>query len=61
MKTKRKYICLNDYEHRLLVGCLVAARNQYRREGKSIEDVNDLTLKIIDVPSKNLRAIKEEA
>ena len=61
MKTKRKYICLNDYEHRLLVGCLVAARNQYLREGKSIEDVNDLTLKIIDVPSKNLRAIKEEA
>ena len=60
MKTKRKYIYLSDYEHRLLVGCLVTVRNQYLREGKPIEDVNDLTLKIIDAPSKKLRAIKEE-
>ena len=48
MKTKRKYFYLDDYEHRLLVGCLVTARNEYIHEDKPIEDVNELILKIID-------------
>ena len=61
MKAKRKYFYLDD-EHRLLVGCLVTARNEYIREGKPLEDVNDLILKIIDAPSKKLRVVaKEEA
>ena len=47
MKTERKYFYLDDFEHRLLVGCLMAARNEYIQEGKPIEDVNDLILKII--------------
>ena len=47
MKTKRKYFYLDDFEHRLLVGCLMAARNEFIQEGKPIEDVNDLILKII--------------
>ena len=61
MKTKRKYFYLDDFEHRLLVGCLVTARNEYIRQGKPLEDVNDLILKIIDAPSKKLRVVKEEA
>ena len=61
MKTKRKYIYPNDYEHRLLVGCLVTVRNQYLHDGKPTEDVNDLILKAIDAPSKKLRIIKEGA
>ena len=62
MKAKRKYFYLDDFEHRLLVGCLVTARNEYIREGKPLEDVNDLILKIIDAPSKKLRVVaKEEA
>ena len=60
MKTKRKYFYLDDYEHRLLVGCLVTARNEYIHENKPIEDVNALILKIIDAPSKKLRVVKEE-
>ena len=40
MKAKRKYFYLDDFEHRLLVGCLVTARNEYIREGKPLEDVN---------------------
>ena len=32
MKTKRKYFYLDDFEHRLLVGCLVTARNEYIHE-----------------------------
>ena len=60
MKTKRKYFYLDVYEHRLLVGCLVTARNEYIHEDKPIEDVNELILKIIDAPSKKLRVVKEK-
>lgn len=60
MKTKRKYFYLDDFDHRLLVGCLVTARNEYIRDGKPLEDVNELILKIIDAPSKKLRVIKEK-
>ena len=55
MKTKRKYFYLDDFEQRLLVGCLMTTRNKYLQEGKSTEDVNSLILKIIDAPSKKLR------
>ena len=61
MKTKRKYFYLDDFEHRLLVGWLMTARNEYIHEDKPIEDVNGLILKIIDAPSKKLRVIKVEA
>ena len=54
MKTKRKYFCLDDFEHRLLVGCLVTARNEYLREGKPTDDVDSLILKIIDAPAKKV-------
>lgn len=61
MKIKRKYFYLDDFEHRLLVGCLMTARNEYIHEDKPIEDVNELILKIIDAPSKKLRVVKGEA
>ena len=60
MKTKRKYFYLDDFEHRLLVGCLMTARNVYIHEGKPIEDVKELILKIIDSPTKKLRVIAKE-
>ena len=59
MKTRRKYFYLDDFEQRLLVGCLMTTRNKYLQEGKSTEDVNSLILKIIDAPSKKLRVIEE--
>ena len=59
MKTKRKYFYLDDFEQRLLVGCLMTTRNKYLQEDKSTEDVNSLILKIIDAPSKKLRVIEE--
>ena len=61
MKTKRKYFYLDDFEHRLLVGCLMTVRNEYIHEGEPIEDVNELIPKIIDAPSKKLRVVKENA
>lgn len=60
-KSKRKYFYLDDFEHRLLVGCLMTARNEYIYEDKPIEDINELILKIIDAPTKKLRVVKEDA
>jgi hypothetical protein len=60
MKEKRRHIYLDDFEHRLLVGCLMTSRNQYLREGKPTEDVNELILKIIDAPKKKLKVIYKE-
>ena len=34
MKAKRRYFYLDDFEHRLLVGCLITARNEYIHAGK---------------------------
>ena len=62
MKEKRRYLYLNDFEHRLLVGCIMTARNKYLDEGKPTDDVNALILKTINAPSKKMRVIlKEEA
>ena len=60
MKEKRRYFYLDDFNHRVLIGCLMTARNEYIHEGKPIEDVNELILKIIDAPSKKLRVIAKE-
>ena len=60
MKAKRKYFYLDDFEHRLLVRCLMTTRNEYIHAGKPTEDVNELILKIIDAPKKKLRVIVKE-
>lgn len=57
----KKILLLGRFEHRLPVGCLMTARNEYIHEDKPIEDVNELILKIIDAPTKKLRVVKEEA
>lgn len=53
---------MDDFKHKLLVSCLMKSRNKYIHEDKTIEDVNDLIVIIIDSPSKKLRVIvnKEE-
>lgn len=60
MREVKRHIYVDDFEHRLLVGCLMAARNEYIYEDKPIEDVNELILKIIDAPTKKLRVIVKE-
>lgn len=59
MRNNRKYFYLDNFEHRLLVGCLLAARNEYLHRGKPTEDINDLILKIIDAPTKKMRVIEK--
>lgn len=47
-------IRLDDFEHRLLVGCVNAARTMYLEQNKSTEDVDDLLVKIIKAPTKKV-------
>lgn len=34
----RRVMTMDDFEHRLLVGCINKARTEYMEEGKPIED-----------------------
>ena len=56
MKVKDvKYkVTLDDFEHRLLVGCVNVARTTYLEQNKPTEDVDDLLVKIIKAPSKKV-------
>ena len=55
MKEIKRYFALNDFEYRLLVGCINKARTMYIDEGKPIDDVSALLLKIIDAPTKKIK------
>ena len=50
---KRK-VSFDDFEYRLLVGCVNVARTMYLEQNKPTEDVDDLLVKIIKAPSKKV-------
>ena len=52
MKEIKRRLVLDNFEYRLLVGCVNKARTMFVDEGKPIEDVTALLLKIIDTPLK---------
>lgn len=52
MADTKRIITVDDFEHRLLVGCLTTAHNKYIEDGKPVEDVNELIIKAIDAPTK---------
>ena len=54
MKEIKRHLVLDDFEYRLLVGCVNKARTMYLDEGKPVEDVSALLLKIIDSPTKKI-------
>ena len=47
MREQKRFIELTDFEWRLLIHCINAARSVYLDSGKPIEDVNDLLVKVI--------------
>ena len=56
MNTKKYEIEIDDFEHRMLVQALGEKRNELIAEGKSIEDINELLLRVIDAkPVKKKR------
>ena len=52
VKDVKHKVTLDDFEHRLLVGCVNVARTMYLEQNKPTEDVGDLLVKIIKAPSK---------
>jgi len=55
IKDVKHKVQLDDFEHRLLIGCVNAARTLYLEQGKPIEDVDELLIKIIEAPSKKVK------
>ena len=56
VKDVKHKVTLDDFEHRLLVGCVNEARTMYLEQDKPTEDVDDLLVKIIKAPSKKVSA-----
>lgn len=54
VKDVKHKIILDDFEHRLLVGCVNAARSIYLEQCKPTEDIDELLIKIIKAPSKKV-------
>ena len=57
---KKYYIALDDFERQVIVNCLNNMRNQLFADGKYTDDVDDVLLKIIYVPTKKLKVILRE-
>ncbi len=55
MKEIKRHLVLNDFEYRLLVGCVNKARTMFIDENKPVEGVSALLLKIIDAPIKKIK------
>ena len=54
VKDVKHKVTLDDFEHRLLVGCVNTARTMYLEQDKPTEDVDDLLVKIIKASSKKV-------
>ena len=54
VKAVKHKVTLDDFEHRLLVGCVNTARTMYLEQDKPTEDVDDLLVKIIKASSKKV-------
>ena len=52
MTEAKRIMTMDDFEHRLLVGCINKARTEYMEEGKPTEDINQLLIKAIEAPTK---------
>ena len=55
MQEQKRILELTDFEWRILVGCLNTARSAYLDEGKPIEDVNTLLIKVMNAKLKKVR------
>lgn len=54
VKDVKHKVTLVDFEHRLLVGCVNAARTMFLEQNKPTEDIDELLIKIIKAPSKKV-------
>lgn len=59
----KRVMTMDDFEHRLMVSSLMTCRNEYLREEKPTEDLNELILKVVKAPHKrdSRRELRDEA
>ena len=60
-KQPKRYLCLTDYEWRVLVKGINEYRKQVIDEDGCVEVVNELLIKLIDAPTKKIKVMTEEA
>jgi len=60
-KQPNRYICLSDFEWRVLVKGINEFRKQVIDEDGCVEAVNELLIKLIDAPTKKIKVMTEEA
>ena len=60
-KQPKRYLCLTDYEWRVLVKGINEYRKQVIDEDGCVEAVNKLLIKLIDAPTKKIKVMEEES
>ena len=61
MRDKKYYIALDDFKRRVVVNCLNEMRNSLIANGKDIDAVDEVLLKIISSKQKKFKVIYKEA
>ena len=62
MREEKRVIVVDPNEYRLLVKGLNDYRSKLNNEGRPIEDINELMMKVIDAPTKrDRRRVAREA
>ena len=60
MKEKKYYIALDDFERRVVVNCMNEMRNCLIENGKGIEALDEVLLKIIRSKQKKFKVVYKE-
>ena len=60
-KQPKRYLCLSDFEWRVLVKGINEYRKQVIDEDGCVEAVNELLIKLIDAPTKKIKVMTETA
>lgn len=55
MREERRLICVDDFQHNLLINGINEFRNDLLREDKPTEDVDDLLMLLLDAPPEKQR------
>ena len=60
MQNKEYYIALNDFEQRVVVNCLNEMWNKLISDGKYMDAVDEVLLKVINAKQKKIKVIYKE-
>ena len=61
IKKPKRYLCLSDFEWRVLVKGINEFRKQVIDEDGCVEAVNELLIKLINAPTKKIKVMEEES